>query len=101
MASLLMLGWALLTAPAHAWDSSAKWGGRVVGYQVNPQNLDVTDLATATLSGFTGIDQVASGMTVSSMGPSSPVASGRGASAPASAPESGPVPASTAASPVP
>jgi hypothetical protein len=32
----------LAAATAHAWSSSAKWAVNVVGYQVNPENLDVT-----------------------------------------------------------
>ena len=33
----------LTSLSARGWESSAKWGGNVVGYLVNPKNLDVTD----------------------------------------------------------
>lgn len=47
MSRVISLGAACLlllsAAPARGWESSAKWGGNVVGYLVNPSNLDVTD----------------------------------------------------------
>lgn len=44
IALLIVVGLHLLgPVTARGWESSAKWGGHVVGYKVNPSNQDVSD----------------------------------------------------------
>jgi hypothetical protein len=49
---LLGLLLVLAAAPAGAWESSAHWSVHVVGYRVNPANLDVTDAQALTALRF-------------------------------------------------